>query len=105
MAFVMQNGARRGAIQISCKEEIPLAHCVRLWNGVRRRAIQCSCKEEIPLAHCVRLRNGARRQAREGEKEGRRKKKFRNPKTCLRRPSFSLFDPVRDAPFRETRQR
>ena len=38
MAFVMQNGARRGAIQISCKEEIPLAHCVRLWNGVRRRA-------------------------------------------------------------------
>ena len=80
MAFVMQNGARRGAIQISCKEE-------------------------IPLAHCVRLRNGARRQAREGEKEGRRKKKFRNPKTCLRRPSFSLFDPVRDAPFRETRQR
>ena len=50
-------------------------------------------------------RNGARRRPRDGEKEGRRKKKFRNPKTYLRRPSFSLFDPVRDAPFRETRQR
>ena len=50
-------------------------------------------------------RNGAHRRARDGEKEGRRKKKFRSPKTYLRRPSFSPFDTVRDAPFRETRQR
>ena len=38
-------------------------------------------------------RNGARRRPREREKEGRRKKKFRNPKTYLRRPSFPLFSP------------
>ena len=46
-------------------------------------------------------RNGAHCLAREGEKEGRREKKCRDSKTHRRRPSFSPFDHVCDAPFRQ----
>jgi hypothetical protein len=44
-----------------------------------------------------------RRRARDGEKEGRRKKKFRNPKIYLRRLSFSPFMTRTRAPFRKAR--